>query len=256
MRPAPRLFVEFSLCAGAVEALSEEQSNYLSRVLRLTTGAAVRLFNGRDGEWRADLIEVGRKAVTVRVEALIRVQPKVAAPSIELWFAPIKKARTDFIVEKATELGVRAMRPVITARTQSDRVRIDRLMKIAIEAAEQTERLDTPDVLEPGSLTAALDGLAANSTLIFCDEAGDERDAPWGGEAGRAVPIADVLKDLDAEACVLLIGPEGGFTAEERAMLRGHARVCAVSLGPRILRAETAATAALAVWQSMVGDWR
>lgn len=256
MSSVPRLYVGFDLAAGVAASLDAEQSNYLARVLRLGEGAPVRLFNGRDGEWTAHIVEAGRKSVTVEAAEQTRLQPAETGPFVHLWFAPVKKARTDFIVEKATELGARSIRPVITARTQSERVRTDRLAKIALEAAEQTERLDLPDIQEPASLTAALAALPKDARLIYCDEAGDDETAPWGGPAGRAAPLAEALEALPKEDAVILIGPEGGFTPEERASLRALENVTPVSLGPRILRAETAALSALAVWQSKVGDWR
>lgn len=255
MSSTPRLFVDFDLSEGARAELSDEQSNYLSRVLRLPAGALARLFNGRDGEWACELAEVSRRSVTVVARDQLRPQPRKEQVSIDLWFAPVKKARTDFIIEKATELGVRAIRPVITARTQSDRVRVDRLAKTALEAAEQTERLDLPGIGEPLSLEKALATLEPGHSLVFCDEAGDEAEQPRGGEIGRAKPIREVLEDMMAQSATLLVGPEGGFTADERASLRATEGVCPVTLGPRILRAETAVVAALAVWQSMVGDW-
>lgn len=256
MSSAPRLFVDFDLSEGIRAELSDEQSNYLSRVLRLPKGASARLFNGRDGEWVCELAEVFRRSVTVVALKQLRSQPPREPVSVDLWFAPVKKARTDFIVEKATELGVRSIRPVITARTQSDRVRIDRLAKIALEAAEQTERLDLPEIDEPLSLHSALETLEPGHNLVFCDEAGDDADQPWGGETGRAKPIREALMDIAPQSATLLVGPEGGFTEDERALLRGTEFVCPVTLGPRILRAETAVVAALAVWQSIVGDWR
>ncbi len=255
MSSAPRLFVDFDLSEGVSAELSDEQSNYLARVLRLPAGASVRLFNGKDGEWTCELAEVSRRSVTVVVRDQFRAQPTGNAVSIDLWFAPVKKARTDFIVEKATELGALAIRPVITSRTQSDRVRVDRLAKIALEAAEQTERLDLPEINEPLTLEKALTTLELGKSLIFCDEAGDDTGQPWGGETGRARPIREALQALGAQSATLLVGPEGGFTSEERASLREKEFVCPVTLGPRILRAETAVVAGLAVWQSVVGDW-
>lgn len=252
----PRIYVENDLSAGVTIELSDEQSSYLSRVLRLQAGASARLFNGRDGEWECELSEVSRRSVTVDVLSQSRPQPPRNTVSIDLWFAPIRRARTDFIVEKATELGVRSICPVITARTQSDRVRVDRLTKIALEAAEQTERLDLPEIAEPLSLERAFAMLQPGHNLVFCDEAGDDGQKPWGGGTGRAKPIREAFEDMTAQSATLLVGPEGGFTVDERASLRATEGVCPVTLGPRILRAETAVVAALAVWQSMVGDWR
>ena len=254
MPTTPRLFVSADLSAGQAVALDEEQSNYLLRVLRLEAGAEVRLFNGRDGEWDAALAAAGKKAEVTPVTCR-RIQPPPASPALTLLFAPVKKDETDLIVEKATELGAVQVVPVLTQRTQTRTVRLDRFRKIALEAAEQTERLDLPEVADLTTLDAALDALPAGTALIFCDEAGDDPAAPWGGDAGRAGParrIFETLKDRDA---AILIGPEGGFTTEERAYLRGRAGTFAVSLGPRILRAETAAVAAMALWQAICGDW-
>ncbi len=254
MPTTPRLFVSADLSAGQAVALDEEQSNYLLRVLRLEAGAEVRLFNGRDGEWESALAATGKKAAVTPVTCR-RIQPPPASPALTLLFAPVKKDETDLIVEKATELGAVRIVPVLTQRTQTRTVRLDRFRKIALEAAEQTERLDLPEVADLITLDAALAALPAGTALIFCDEAGDDPAAPWGGDAGRAGParrIFETLKDRDA---AILIGPEGGFTAEERAYLRGRAGTFAVSLGPRILRAETAAVAAMALWQAICGDW-
>jgi 16S rRNA (uracil1498-N3)-methyltransferase len=168
----------------------------------------------------------------------------------------VKRHATDLIVEKATELGVRRIRPVITQRTITETVRLDRLQSIAREAAEQTERFDTPEIVEAVSLTKALDGWDVSRPLIYADEAGDEDGAPWGGERGRAGPITDAVAAINATSLALLIGPEGGFSSEERRMLRGLSYVIPVSLGPRILRAETAVIAALSVIQAHWGDWR
>ena len=168
----------------------------------------------------------------------------------------MKKARTDFIVEKATELGSSEILPVLTERTDADIVRADRLQRVAVEAAEQTERLDVPPVRDAVKLDQALSGWDAARILIYADEAGDEGGKPWGGEDGRARSIADMLKSLNAGRAAILIGPEGGFSPAERKRLRGLPYVRAVGLGPRILRAETAAVAALALYQALAGDWR
>ncbi|WP_353257645.1 16S rRNA (uracil(1498)-N(3))-methyltransferase [Hyphomonas sp.] len=254
MPTMPRLFVSADLSAGQALALDEEQSNYLLRVLRLEAGAEVRLFNGRDGEWDAALAGTGKKAAVSPVTCR-RIQPPPASPALTLLFAPVKKDETDLIVEKATELGAVRIVPVLTQRTQTRTVRLDRFRKIALEAAEQTERLGLPEMADLTTLDAALAALPAGAALIFCDEAGDDPAAPWGGEAGRAGPARLVFESLKGKDAAILIGPEGGFTAEERAFLRGRAGTFAVSLGPRILRAETAAVAAMALWQAICGDW-
>ena len=256
MSSTPRLYVTQDLAAGAAFALDDAQSNYLLRVLRLGAGAPVRVFNGRDGEWDARIGDVQGKRAQLEPEIQVRPQPDVAASAPILLFAPVKKAETDFIVEKATELGAARICPVLTERTQTRTVRLDRFSKIALEAAEQTERLDLPEVAELQPLAAVLDALADGTRIIFCDERGDDTDAPWGGESGRAGPMAEVLASLAEAPVAILIGPEGGFTPEERDWLRGRGDTQPVSLGPRILRAETAAVAALSVWQALKGDWR
>jgi 16S rRNA (uracil1498-N3)-methyltransferase len=254
MSATPRLFVESDLAEGGMARLAEEQAHYLTRVLRLGIGAPVRLFNGRDGEFDAELAGSTKNAAELRIGR--RVREQATPPDLWLLFAPLKKTRTDFVVEKAVELGVREIRPVLTERCEAQAVRTDRLQRIAIEAAEQTERLDVPPVQEARRLDLALKGWDPARLLYFCDEAGDEGDRPWGGEAGRAAPMADVLKASPAPAGAILIGPEGGFSPAERTMLRKLDFVRPVGLGPRILRAETAAAAALAIWQAVLGDWR
>tara|TARA_R110002049_G_scaffold3491_3_gene26111 strand:+ start:66 stop:839 length:774 start_codon:yes stop_codon:yes gene_type:complete len=255
MSSMPRLFVNSDLVAGEAFALDEAQANYLTRVMRLSVGDAARVFNGRDGEWRAEISKIeGRRAELTPVDQL-RQQAMTGGPSLTLLFAPVKKSETDFIVEKATELGAARIQPVITERTQTRTVRLDRFQKIALEAAEQTERLDLPEVMDAASLDAALAALPSGTALIFCDEAGDEADAPWGGQAGRARPMADVLPGIKGRPAAILIGPEGGFSPAERSHLRARADTYPVGLGPRILRAETAAVAAMTLWQALCGDW-
>ncbi len=255
-----RLFVENPLSNGASIALSRGQAHYLAGVMRRGVGDPVDLFNGRDGEWRGRLSGLDRKGGAVAVETRLRDQQ--AEPDIHLLFAPVKRAPIDYLAQKATELGVAALRPVITRRTVAARVNLERLRANAVEAAEQTGRLSVPDISPPAKLDAVLDAWDAKRRLIFCDEAGDDPDAPWGGPDGRARPLAQRLADTDtgtgtdgAGAWAILIGPEGGFDAQERARLRAAPFVIPSTLGPRILRADTAALAALAVWQSRRGDW-
>ncbi len=255
MATIPRLYVDAPLVESGVIALDDEQSNYLLRVLRLEEGAPVRLFNGRDGEWSAAVRKVSGKRAEVIPAAQTRKQPEHAGADLTLLFAPVKKDQTDLIIEKATELGAARMVPVLTERTQTRTVRTDRFRKIALEAAEQTERLGLPEIAEAVSLDAALDGLEPGTAVIFCDEAGDEADAPWGGQTGRAGPMLEVVAGLKGRPAAILTGPEGGFTPAERAFLRGRAVTYPVSLGPRILRAETAAISAMALWQAVCGDW-
>lgn len=257
MSPDPRLFIDTPLAAGARITLERDQAHYLVNVMRREAGSGVRVFNGRDGEWQGVLAEVSKRAAVLEITVQLREQAGV--PDLTLCFAPVKKARTDFIVEKATELGAARIRPVITRRTQSERVRTDRLQAIAREAAEQTERLCLPEIAEPVSLDQLLDQWPADARLVFCDEAGEgEGEGPWGGPDGRARPMAEMLRrEGDAGGpWAILIGPEGGFAPEERDRLRGLDFVRPVTLGPRILRADTAALAALTLWQAALGDWR
>ena len=246
--------IDGEIAAGAEIALEEGQARHVGTVLRLDAGDVVRLFNERDGEWRSRISAKTKRGISVVVQEKLR-DPR-AAPDLLLLFAPVKRHATDLIVEKATELGVRQIRPVITQRTIAETVRVDRLASIAREAAEQTERFDAPEICEPLSLAKALDGWDAARPLIYADEAGDDDAQPWGGARGRGQPLQQVLAGLAADKLALLIGPEGGFTAEERRLLRGLPYVKPVALGPRILRAETAAIAALSVIQSAWGDWR
>jgi 16S rRNA (uracil1498-N3)-methyltransferase len=211
------------------------------------------VFNGRDGEHDASIAAAAKSSFTLKLGKRTRAQH---APC-DLWllFAPLKKARTDFVVEKGVELGVAEIRPIITDRTDADTVRTDRLQRIAIEAAEQTERLDVPPVREAVKLTQALASWDAGRMLIYADEAGNDGGKPWGGEAGRAPPMAEVLRQAGKGRAAILIGPEGGFSPGERKRLRELPQVKPVSLGPRILRGETAAVAALSLWQAICGDW-
>lgn len=266
----PRLLIDQDLRPGAAIALGEAQARHVGTVLRLDEGDTLRVFNARDGEWSATVSAKSKRGMSIAVAALLRAARP--APDLDLLFAPVKRHATDLIVEKATELGVRRIHPVITQRTIAETVRLDRLQSIAREAAEQTERFDAPEILEPVSLARIVDGWDTSRPLIYADEAGEDATAPWGGDSGRARPIGDALKlwnagvspanavaGEDAGApCKLavLIGPEGGFTPEERRMLRALPFVVPVSLGPRILRAETAVISALAVVQSTWGDWR
>lgn len=254
MSTDPRLYVTQNLAAGQAIALPKEDAHYLVNVMRRGEGDTVRLFNGRDGEWRARLVEASRK--TAVLEPVEQTREQIGVPDLWLLFAPVKRQKTDLIVEKATELGVSRIAPVITARTQSDRIKPERLQLIAKEAAEQTERLDLPEIAELEKLDRVLDGWDASRKLIFCDEAGDDTDQPWGGARGRGQPMSAALSDVAQGPAAVLIGPEGGFSEAERQRLRDHDAVIPVTLGPRILRAETAAVAALVLWQSLQGDWR
>lgn len=234
----PRLFVATPLAEGAVVELDGGQANYLGNVLRLGVGGQVLLFDGANGEWLASVAETGRKRMKLRVAR--RTRPVEAVPDLWLAFAPVKRSQVDWLVEKATELGVARLMPVVTARTVVERVKRERLRAIAIEAAEQCGRTLVPEIAEPVSLAALLAGRTAGRTLYFADET--------GGEA--------LGKAFAAGPAMILTGPEGGFTPEERELIRAAEEVRAVSLGPRILRAETAALAAVSAWMALAGDWR
>ena len=252
MPTQPRLYTESALSPGKRLALGEEATNYLSRVLRLGLGGEARLFNARDGEWLARIDTVGSRQIEVCLTERLRAAPPPAEVSLTLLFAPVKKDQTDLIIEKATELGAATIRPVLTERTQTRTVRLDRFRKIAVEATEQTERLDLPEILEAAPLPRALADLPAGTALIFCDETTGPLP---GGKAVSPAPIRDILAQLGRRPAAILTGPEGGFTAFERAALHGRSDTYPVSLGPRILRAETAAIAAMALWQAACGDW-
>jgi len=245
MTPSARLYVPDALASGATLTLAEGQAHYLRNVLRLGAGAGLALFNGRDGEWRGRIDGIAKARCTVLLEAQTRKQG--AEPDLWLVFAPVKRARIDYLVEKATELGVAALCPVRTERTIVERVNLERLRANAVEAAEQTERLTVPVVHPPESLSALVSRWPPERRLVVCDE------------RGRAPPIAEVvagLRDRLAVGAALLIGPEGGFTETELDGLANLPFVNPVSLGPRVLRADTAALAALAVFQALAGDWR
>ncbi|MGR3483996.1 MAG: 16S rRNA (uracil(1498)-N(3))-methyltransferase [Paracoccaceae bacterium] len=245
---SPRLYLDHETLAGgrladgrltqgARVTLPRDQAHYLTGVMRLGEGDAVRVFDGLTGEWAATLAGAAKRAAVLEIGA--RTAPQRDPPDLLLAFAPIKKARTDFIVEKAAEMGVAAIQPVITARTNAGVVRTDRLQAHAVEAAEQCGGTFVPPVLPPVRLSAFLSGLGERA-LMWCDET-------------RAGPV-DALPDGPGPWAIL-IGPEGGFDEAERAAI-GSLAAAAVSLGPRILRADTAAVAALTLWQSRLGDWR
>jgi 16S rRNA (uracil1498-N3)-methyltransferase len=240
-----RLFVEAGLEAGGLVAPTLDQSRYLTQVMRLKLGDSLLAFNGRDGEWRCVIAEILKKGVVLRAEEPVR--PQTGGPDLQLLIAVVKKSALEFAVEKATELGARRVSLVVTHRTQVQHVRMDRLDAIAIEAAEQTGRLDVPVIDAPVKLGDLLDGWEAGRRLMFCDETGG---APVMGALGPP-PTGEGI----AGPWSILIGPEGGFAPEERDRLRALPFTTAVSLGPRVLRADTAAIAALTLWQAAVGDW-
>lgn len=233
-----RLFVDQPLTAGLTLAIDGGQAHYLGAVMRLKAGDSIALFDDVSGEWRAVIEAVGKRAVSVRVEE--RTREREAVPDLWLLAAPIKKGRIDWIAEKACELGVARLRPVITQRTIVDRLNLDRLRAHMIEAAEQCERTALPRLDEPVKLAAQLKDWPAERTLLFADEEG-------------GMPMADVARPGPT---AILIGPEGGFTMEERAAIKALPQAVGVSLGPRILRADTAMAAAISVWMALAGDWR
>ncbi len=241
-----RLFVDADLSAEGEVLLAEAQHHYLRHVMRRSDGAPLLLFNGRDGEWRATFEGRGKKAGVARV--VDRRREQTVEPDVWLCFAPVKRARLDYIAEKATELGAALLQPVLTQHTIVERVNVERLRANAVEAAEQSERLTVPEVRAPLVLDRLLGDWPTGRRLLMCDETG-------GGP-----PIAEVLGSLDPAArgasWAILVGPEGGFAAAELDAIRRMTDVMAVGLGPRILRADTAALAALACWQALVGDWR
>jgi 16S rRNA (uracil1498-N3)-methyltransferase len=234
----PRLYVRQPLGEGVQVELDPPQANYLGHVLRLGEGAELLLFDGSSGEWRARIKDAGRKRMTLEVAE--RAREPETIPDVWLAFAPVKRSQTDWLVEKATELGAARLMPVITQRTIVERVRLDRLELIAIEAAEQCGRTRLPDISEPLPLAHLLQHRDASRTLYFADEAGGE-------------PAAGAFTPAPA---AILTGPEGGFTDAERELIRSAPNAVAISLGPRILRAETAALAALTIYMALAGDWR
>ena len=233
----PRLFVDAALALGTVVTLTAPASHYLGGVMRLGPGDAVKLFDDRTGEWLARIEGGGRKALTVRIEAQLGGRETV--PDLWLCAAPLKRGRIDWLAEKACELGVARLLPVLTARTVVDRLNLDRLRAHMIEAAEQCGRTALPELAEPVALAALLRDWPAGRALIFADETG-------------GIPLAEAAKPGPA---AILIGPEGGFTTQERDAIRAVPGAVGVSLGPRILRADTAAAVAVGVWQALAGDW-
>jgi 16S rRNA (uracil1498-N3)-methyltransferase len=235
-----RLYVAEPLMAGPLVVTRPEQAHYLVNVMRLQTGDELRMFNGRDGEWRARLSAASKRACQLEVTERTRAQQ--TGPDLDLVVALVKRTRLETIVEKAAELGARRVRLAITERTNAERTRVERLQAIAVEAAEQTGRLDVPEVVEPRKLDRLLADWPAQRPLMFCDE------------AGEAPPALVALAGRGGGPWALLIGPEGGFSPTERAAIRALPAVVPVSLGPRILRADTAAIAALTLWQAALGD--
>lgn len=237
----PRLYVSDELACGGEIALSRQQVNYLVSVMRLSSGDLVRLFNARDGEWLCTLGAVNRKSATVTCES--RIAPAGTLPDIEYLFAPLKAGRLDYMAQKATEMGACRLRPVFTERTVPTKVNMDRLRANVIEAAEQCEMIAIPQVSEPQPLEEVLAGWDPRRLIVFCDEAAPRSSA------------CKVLLALPPSPLAVLVGPEGGFSRHEQDHLRSLRFVVPISLGPRVMRADTAAVAALAIVQSILGDW-
>ena len=240
--PSTRLYITSDLAEASTHICTADQTNYLAGVLRLDVGAEVLLFNGRDGEWLAEVSELGRRVCTLTATKSIR--PQLGGPDLHYLFAPLKRSRLDYMVQKATELGVARLQPVMTRRTQAERVNLDRMRANAIEAAEQCGVLRIPEVAETEKLERVLASWDPARRLIFCDEAADITS-----------PL-EALAALPPGPLAVLIGPEGGFTVEERDGLRRLPFTTTVSLGPRIMRSDTAAVAALALVNAALGDWR
>jgi 16S rRNA (uracil1498-N3)-methyltransferase len=255
---APRLFVDAALREGERIALERNQSNYLGNVLRLSAGDTILVFNGRDGEWQAQI--EGRKRPD-GLTIVARTRPQDRLPDIAYVFAPLKHARLDYMVQKAVEMGASRLQPVLTRHTQVSRVNVERMRANVIEAAEQCSILSLSEVAEPVALDRFLDKRETSRLLVFCDEAADVKDPVAALASARESPSAMLPLTMSGagggpQPLALLIGPEGGFAEEERAALLKATNVVRLSLGPRILRADTAAVAALALMQAALGDWR
>lgn len=265
---AQRLFLDAPLAAGETVPVERDQANYLLNVLRLKAGDAILVFNGRDGEWLARVAPGGKKHCDLVLDRQTR--PQEAGPDIDYLFAPLKRSRLDYMVQKATELGVARLRPVITRRTIAERVNVERMRANAIEAAEQCGILRIPDVIEPVKLERILAEWDVSRRLIFCDESADLANPLEAlrslGSPGVRPSGSDTLPDVSkamvsdpqglTPPLAVLIGPEGGFDPAEREMLLRKSFTIAISLGPRIMRADTAAVAALALVNAVAGDWR
>lgn len=236
-----RLYVESALAEVGRIVIEDGQAHYLLHVMRAKLGDRISLFNGRDGEWLAEVAEIAKRTCTVT--CTVQIAPQSDVPDLWLVFAPIKKTPADYLTQKATELGVRALQPVITRRTIVARVNIERMRANAVEAAEQSGRVTVPDIREPLAFDKLLANWPTERRILFCDEGGD------------CAPIAEALRGASEQPWAVVIGPEGGFDPAERAALHAMPLVTPVSLGARILRADTAALAALAVWQAVKGDW-
>jgi 16S rRNA (uracil1498-N3)-methyltransferase len=246
---SPRIYIDQPLRLGATVGLDRAQAHYLTTVLRLKPGDGVLAFNGRDGEWRTRLDSGPKRSASLVLDQQMRQQ--TAATDLHYLFAPLKRARLDYMVQKAVELGVSRLQPVSTRHTQPERVNIGRMRANAIEAAEQCGILNLPEVCEPVTLAQAVGSLHASRLLVFCDE-----DAPTTDPVKSLAAAGQDPTQRVPPALAVLIGPEGGFADDERALVLRHSPSVRLALGPRILRADTAAVAALAIVQAVLGDWR
>jgi 16S rRNA (uracil1498-N3)-methyltransferase len=243
----PRLYIEADLRAGQTVNVTPDQSHYLKNVMRLKAGDALRLFNGREGEWRGEIAASKAPKGAVTIAVIEQIKPQTAGPDVWLCCAPIKKAHFDFMIEKATELGASAIQPILTNRTQVREVNAERCRAIAIEAAEQSERSSVPEIRKPVLLKDLAAHWPHDRALIVCAE--------WG----QAMPVRDAFEIPRLKSATkigIITGPEGGFAADEFDILTHAPNATFIRLGPRILRADTAAIAALGVWQAMRGDWQ
>ncbi|MEM9706625.1 MAG: 16S rRNA (uracil(1498)-N(3))-methyltransferase [Pseudomonadota bacterium] len=249
-----RLFIKDQLAPGADIALGASTAHYLKNVMRQKPGDVFLAFNGENGEFAATIKALAKKAGVARLGEQRRGPEPV--PDISLLIAPVKRAALETIIQKSVELGAKEIAFVKTDRIAAPEPNYQRLDAIAMEATEQCGRLSPPAIKPMAPLEEALDRIGATHAVIFCDEAGDDLNEPWGGREGRAEPMLDALERAgsSAKSAALLIGPEGGFSPDERLRLQGHEGVIPVTLGPRILRADTAVITALALWQAALGD--
>jgi 16S rRNA (uracil1498-N3)-methyltransferase len=252
----PRIYLDAPLAGGQAVALDRDQANYLINVLRLKQGDAVLLFNGKDGEWAATLAGTGKRTLAAEPGERVREQPRPL--DLHFLFAPLKHARLDYLVQKAVEMGVSRLQPVMTKHTQVARLNLDRMRANAIEAAQQCGVLALPEIKEPVAFKTVAGSADAERLLVFCDEDAEVKDpvAALAQARPQALALLPAEAARSAMPLAVLIGPEGGFAEDEREALRKRPNVVRIALGPRILRADTAAVAALALVQAVLGDWR